>query len=171
MSLTPGTRLGPYEIGALIGKGGMGEVDRGRDTRLQRDVAIKVLPEQLARDSERMARFEREAQLLASVNHPHIAQIYGLEQSTSATCIVMELVDGETLDERIANHRALPLEQVRHLALQIVNALAAAHDRGVIHRDSSPPISRSRPRWHQAARFRPGKDERRRVRNRLGPSR
>src|SRR6266511_2130706 len=100
MALSAGTRLGSFEITAQIGAGGMGEVYRARDTRLQRDVALKILPEAFAADADRLARFEREAQMLASLNHPHIAAIYGLEESGSVRALVMELIDGETLAER-----------------------------------------------------------------------
>src|ERR687891_1193755 len=103
MTLSPGTRLGAYEIVALIGAGGMGEVYRARDTRLNRDVALKVLPELFAADPDRLARFKREAQLLASLNHPNIAAIYGLEDAHGTTALVLELVEGPTLAERIAN--------------------------------------------------------------------
>src|SRR5438045_8071492 len=102
MALSPGTRLGAYEIVAAIGAGGMGEVYRARDTRLQRDVAIKVLPDLFASDPERLARFEREAQVLASLNHPHIAAIYGLEEAGTVRALILELVEGETLADRIA---------------------------------------------------------------------
>src|SRR5262245_64156830 len=102
MSLAAGTRLGPYEIVALLGAGCMGEVWKARDTRLDRNVAIKILPDALAHDPDRLARFEREAKTLAALNHPHIAAIYGLEDATSGRAIVMELVDGETLADRIA---------------------------------------------------------------------
>src|ERR1700689_4093630 len=101
MSLTPGTKLGPYEIVSPLGAGGMGEVYRARDKNLGRDVAIKILPEQFAQDQQRMSRFEREAQLLAALNHPHIAHIYGFEDSNGAHALVMELVEGPTLPERI----------------------------------------------------------------------
>src|SRR5882672_10141428 len=100
MPITPGSRIGPYEVIAALGEGGMGVVFRGRDTRLNRDVALKLLPDHFANDPDRLARFQREAQLLASLNHPNIAQIYGLEESNDARCIVMELVEGETLQER-----------------------------------------------------------------------
>ena len=102
MSLAPGTRLGPYEVVALIGAGGMGEVYRARDTKLNRDVALKVLPEQFTSDPDRLARFKREAQVLASLNHPHIAAIYGLEEATGLQALVLELVEGPTLQDLIA---------------------------------------------------------------------
>lgn len=126
--MTAGDRLGPYEIIAPLGKGGMGEVYRARDTKLGRDVAIKVLPEAFAADPERMARFEREAKVLASLNHPHIAQIYGLEEGA----LVMELVEGETL------RGPLPLDTVLGYARQIADALGAAHEKGIVHRDLKP---------------------------------
>src|SRR6202040_1440181 len=128
MPLSVGTRLGPYEILAPIGAGGMGEVYKARDTKLDREVAIKVLPAALARDPERLARFEREAKVLASLNHPNIAQIYGLEQRA----LVMELVSGETLKG------PLPLETALNYAKQIAEALEAAHEKGITHRDLKP---------------------------------
>src|SRR6266498_4493982 len=137
MALQPGIRLGNFEILDPLGKGGMGEVYRARDTRLGRDVAIKVLPESFARDPARAARFEREARLLAAVNHPGIAAIYGAEEFGSVPCIVMELVPGETLSERMANG-ALPLAESLTLGRQIAEALEAAHEKGVIHRDLKP---------------------------------
>jgi serine/threonine-protein kinase len=134
-----GTRIGPYEIVTPIGAGGMGEVYRARDTRLDRDVAIKILPELFAADPERLARFEREAKTLASLNHSHIAQIYGIEPlgDSGARALVMELVDGEDLSARIARG-ALPLDQALPIAQQIADALEAAHERGIIHRDLKP---------------------------------
>src|ERR1700751_800157 len=115
MPLSVGARLGPYEILSPIGAGGMGEVYRGRDTKLGRDVAIKVLPDAFAHDAERMARFEREAQVLASLNHPNIAPIYGLEESSDVRALVMELVEGPTLSERIGE-QAMPLEEALPIA-------------------------------------------------------
>jgi eukaryotic-like serine/threonine-protein kinase len=137
MSLQPGTRLGVYEILSALGAGGMGEVYRARDSKLGRDVAIKVLPEAVVSDSERVARFEREAQLLAAINHPHIAGIYGLEQTSSQHFLAMELVEGESLAERLQGG-ALPLAEALSIARQIGEALAAAHDKGIIHRDLKP---------------------------------
>ena len=137
MSLSPGTRLGPYEVVTSLGEGGMGEVYRARDPRLQRDVAIKVLPAAVASDPERLARFTREAQLLASLNHPHIAHVYGVEQDATTRALVMELVDGPTLADRIAGG-AIPLEEALPIARQIAEALDAAHERGIIHRDLKP---------------------------------
>ena len=137
MSLAAGTRLGPYEIGPPIGKGGMGKVYRARDTKLDREVAIKVLPEEFAKDKERLARFEREAKLLASLNHPNIASIYGLEESDGVKALVLELVDGPTLAERIANG-PIPVDEAIAIAKQIAEALEAGHQTGIIHRDLKP---------------------------------
>ena len=124
MPLSAGTRLGPYEILAPIGAGGMGEVYRAKDTGLDREVAIKVLPDALARDPERLARFKREAKVLASLNHPNIGQIYGVESQA----LVMELVEGETLKG------PLPIETALNYARQIAEALEAAHEKGIVHR-------------------------------------
>ena len=137
MSLTPGTKLGVHEIVAPLGAGGMGEVYRARDTRLSRDVALKVLPETFACDAQRMARFEREAKVLASLNNTYIAVIYGLEESNSTRALVMELVEGPMLAERI-KRGAMPLEEVLPIAKQIAEALEYAHERGIIHRDLKP---------------------------------
>jgi len=132
-----GKTLGNFECTALLGKGGMGEVYKAKDQKLGRDVAIKVLPEEFARDSERVARFQREAKLLASLNHPNIAAIYGLEESDGTNFLVMELVEGNTLDDRIKSG-SIPVEEALKLALQITEALEAAHEKGVIHRDLKP---------------------------------
>ena len=137
MALTPGTRLGPYEVTAQIGVGGMGEVYRATDTNLKRFVAIKVLPDSVAFDAERLARFQREAEVLASLNHPNIAAIYGLERTGGMTALVMELVEGPTLADRIAQG-AIPDDDALPIARQIVEALEAAHERGIIHRDLKP---------------------------------
>ena len=138
MSLSPGSRLGPFEIVAAIGAGGMGEVYRARDTRLQRDVAIKVLPAAVAADQDRLARFEREARTLASLNHPHIAQLHGLELvEGSGPALVMELVDGEDLAERLSRG-PLPVEETLAIARQIADALDSAHALGIVHRDLKP---------------------------------
>jgi Tol biopolymer transport system component len=137
MPILPGRRLGPYEIFSAIGAGGMGEVYKARDARLNRDVALKVIPEVFAADADRMARFEREAKLLASLNHPHIAAIYGLEESSSTNALVMELVEGPTLADRIAAG-PIPLDEALPIAKQIADALEYAHDHSVIHRDLKP---------------------------------
>src|ERR1700752_5333037 len=137
MTLTAGTKLGPYEILVPIGAGGMGEVYRARDARLNRDVALKVLPEIFSKDAERMARFEREAQVLASLNHPNIAALYGLEESNGIRALVMELVEGPTLAHRIGGG-AIPLEEALRIAQQIADALQAAHEKGIVHRDLKP---------------------------------
>ena len=137
MTIAAGTRLGPYEILAPLGAGGMGEVYRARDPKLQRDVAIKVLPEALARDPERLARFQREAQVLAALNHPHIGGIYGLEESNGVGALVLELVEGETLAERIAQG-PMPIDDALAVARQIGEALEAAHEKGIVHRDLKP---------------------------------
>ncbi|HUE88191.1 MAG TPA: serine/threonine-protein kinase [Vicinamibacterales bacterium] len=127
--LTPGHRLGQYEIKALIGHGGMGEVYRARDTKLGRDVAIKVLPALFANDPERLGRFEREARTLASLNHPNIAQIHGVEDAASTRAIVMELVEGEDLAQRMARGPIAPAEALA-IARQIAGAMQTAHDLG-----------------------------------------
>src|SRR5829696_2439561 len=137
MSLVTGTRLGAYEILAPIGAGGMGEVFRARDTKLNRDVAIKVLPAVFATDAERLARFTREAQTLASLNHPNIAHIHGLEESGGVRALVMELVEGEDLSQRIARG-PIPIDEALPIARQIAEALEAAHEHGIIHRDLKP---------------------------------
>jgi Tol biopolymer transport system component len=135
--LTPGTRFGPYEITNMLGAGGMGEVYRAKDLRLKRDVALKVLPPALASDPGRLARFQREAEVLASLDHPHIAGIYGSEVSNNLTALILQLVDGETLADRIARG-PLPVDEALHVARQMADALAAAHRHGIIHRDLKP---------------------------------
>ena len=137
MGLGTGTRLGPYEISAQIGVGGMGEVYRALDTNLKRAVAIKVLPEALAADAERLARLQREAEVLASLNHPHIAQIYGLERGEGSTALVLELVEGPTLADRIVEG-PIPIEDALPIAKQIAEALEGAHEQGIVHRDLKP---------------------------------
>jgi serine/threonine protein kinase len=132
-----GSRLGPYEITAKLGQGGMGEVYRATDTKLRREVAIKVLPEAFTADRERLARFEREAQLLAQLQHPNIAGIFGLEESGGVRALVMELVEGSTLAERMEQGR-LPLEECVAIARQMAEALEAAHEKGIVHRDLKP---------------------------------
>ena len=144
MSLALGTRLGPYEVTAQIGVGGMGEVYRATDTNLARQVAIKVLPEAVAADAERLARFQREAKSLAALNHPNIAAIYGLEKSAGTTALVMELVEGPTLADRIARG-PIPLDEALPIAKQIAEALEAAHEQGIIHRDLKPANIKVRP--------------------------
>lgn len=146
--LSSGTKLGTYEITSHIGSGGMGDVYQAHDTKLGREVAIKVLPEKFARDSERLARFQREAKLLASLNHPNIATIHGLEQSGSTHYLVMELVPGETLRDRIANKGPVPVEEALAIAKQIAEALEEAHgsEKGIIHRDLKPANVKSHSR-------------------------
>ena len=144
MALVAGARVGPYEVLAAIGAGGMGEVYRARDTRLKRDVAIKVLPEAFAEDPDRLARFQREAELLATLNHPNIAAVYGLEQTDGLTGIVLELVEGNTLADVIARG-PIAVSDALPIALQIADALEAAHEKGVIHRDLKPANVKLRP--------------------------
>ena len=137
LPLTPGTRLGSYEIIAAVGAGGMGEVYRARDTKLNRDVALKILPEAFAADHDRLTRFTREAQTLASLNHPNIAQIHGLEDSSSVQALVMEFVDGTDLAQRLAQG-PLPADETLAIARQIADAIETAHEQGVVHRDLKP---------------------------------
>ena len=137
MALTPGARLGVYEITTLLGVGGMGEVYRATDTKLKRQVAIKILPSSLSADADRLARFQREAEVLASLNHPNIGTIHGLEETNGITALVMELVEGEDLSQRIARG-AIPLDEAMPIAKQIAEALESAHEHGIIHRDLKP---------------------------------
>jgi eukaryotic-like serine/threonine-protein kinase len=137
MALNAGTRIGPYEISGLLGAGGMGEVYRAHDARLHRDVAVKTLPASLADDANRLARFQREAQVLAALSHPHIAAIFGLEESGGVRALVMELVEGQTLAERIAAG-PIPLDEALRMAREISSALDAAHEKGIVHRDLKP---------------------------------
>jgi Tol biopolymer transport system component len=137
MTLHSGTHLGPYAITAALGAGGMGEVYRAKDTKLGRDVALKILPASFTNDPERVARFRREAQVLASLNNPHIAQIHGLEEANGTQFLVLELVDGESLDKRIARG-PIPVDEALGIAKQIAEALEAAHEKGIIHRDLKP---------------------------------
>jgi eukaryotic-like serine/threonine-protein kinase len=144
MVLTPGTRLGSYEVIAKLGEGGMGEVYRARDRRLDRDVALKILSPAFASDPDRLMRFEREAKTLATLNHPHIAHIHGIEDSSGTRALVMELVEGETLADRIARGPIL-LDEALPIARQIAEALEAAHDAGIVHRDLKPANIKVRP--------------------------
>src|SRR5438128_5097951 len=137
MSLVAGTRLGAYEILSALGVGGMGEVYRARDTKLNRDVALKVIPDTFALDPDRISRFTREAQVLSSLNHPQIAAIYGFEDTSAIHALVLELVEGETLADRIA-HGPIPIDEALPIAKQIAEALEAAHEQGIIHRDLKP---------------------------------
>ena len=137
MPLTAGAHLGPYEILGALGAGGMGEVYRARDTKLNRDVAIKVLPEAFTTDPDRLARFKREAHVLAALNHPNIAAIYGFEESDGVRALVLEFVNGPTLADRIA-HGRLPIDEALPIARQIAKALEAAHEQGIVHRDLKP---------------------------------
>src|SRR3984893_2180093 len=129
MAIPSGTRFGSYEVDAQIGVGGMGEVYQAHDTKLGRDVAIKVLPEAVAHDAERLARFQREAKMLASLNHPNIATIHGLEQSGNTHYLVMELVPGDTLQQRVKRDGPVPIEEALAIAKQIAEALEAAHEK------------------------------------------
>ena len=137
MPLTVGSRLGHYEVTALIGEGGMGQVYQATDTKLNRQVALKILPEAFATDPDRLARFQREAQVLASLNHPNIAAIHGLEESDGIRALVLELVEGPTLADRISQG-PIPVDVTLPIAKQIAEALEAAHEAGVIHRDLKP---------------------------------
>src|SRR5262245_42759225 len=144
MALAVGARVGPYEVVARIGAGGMGEVYEAHDSNLSRRVAIKVLPDAVAHDTERVARFEREARTLAALNHPNIAHIYGLERLDGVTALVMELVEGPTLAERI-ERGAIPVDEALPIAKQMIEALEAAHGQGIIHRDLKPENVKVRP--------------------------
>ena len=148
-----GTNLAHYRVTAALGSGGMGEVWRAEDTKLGREVALKVLPEEFAKDPERMARFEREAKVLASLNHPNIATLYGLENvepgsgtgtGAGTVFLAMELVEGEDLSERI-KRGAVPVEEAVAISLQIAEALEAAHEQGIVHRDLKPANIKLRP--------------------------
>src|SRR5215467_1992047 len=137
MAITIGTQLGSYEITALLGKGGMGEVYRARDTKLKREVAIKILPDEFSHDADRASRFQREAEVLACLNHPNIAAIYDLQEANGTRFLVLELVEGETLADRLRRGR-IPVEEALSIALQIAEAFEAAHEKGIVHRDLKP---------------------------------
>jgi eukaryotic-like serine/threonine-protein kinase len=151
MTLLSGTRMGPYEILSLLGSGGMGEVYRARDARLHRDVALKLLPATVAADPDRLARFTREAQVLAALNHPNICAIYGIEESEGITALVLELVEGPTLAERIAQG-PMPLDDALTIARQMADALEFAHEQGIIHRHLKPANVKLRPDGSQTGR-------------------
>jgi len=144
MSLAPGTRLGSYQVLSRLGAGGMGEVYRARDEKLKRDVAIKILPGEVARDPDRISRFQREAEVLASLNHTNIAAIYDFQEANGSSCLMLELGEGDTLADRLARG-SLPLDETLHIAKQICEALAAAHERGIVHRDLKPANIKIRP--------------------------
>src|SRR2546421_2418864 len=137
MAITIGTQLGSHEITALLGKGGMGEVYRARDTKLKREVAIKILPAEFSTDPERESRFQREAEVLASLNHPNIAAIHSLDEANGSRFLVLELVEGETLADRI-ERSPIPVDEALNTAKSICEALEAAHEKGVVHRDLKP---------------------------------
>src|SRR5215471_18025576 len=137
MPIHVGTRFGAYEVASSLGSGGMGEVYRARDTNLKREVALKTLPPAVANDADRLARFQREAEVLAALNHPNIGAIYGLESTDGERALVLELGDGETLEDRI-RRGPVPLKDALAIARQIADALEAAHEKGIIHRDLKP---------------------------------
>ena len=137
MRLAPGTRIGPYEMTSALGSGGMGVVYRARDTKLGRTVPIKALPELLAGDPQHVARFAREAQLLATLHHPHIAGAYGLEEDHGSRFLILEYIDGQSLAERLAAG-PMPLSEALEVAVQVAGALDAAHEKGIVHRDLKP---------------------------------
>ena len=172
-----GHTLGAYQLQALLGAGGMGEVYRARDTKLGRDVAIKILPRAVTSDPDRLARFEREARMLAALNHPNICAIYGLEEADGLRFLILELVDGETLGQKLAKLQVLnaqasglPLDEVLTLARQIAEALEIAHDKGIIHRDLKPAnVTITPDGMREGARFRAGEAGERPTRR--GPTR
>ena len=138
MGISIGQQLGSYEITALLGKGGMGEVYRAKDTKLKRDVAIKILPDEFSRDPERVSRFQREAEALAALNHQNIGAIYDLQQVDTTRFLILELVEGDTLADLLVKRGALPVEEALNIAQQICEALEAAHEKGIVHRDLKP---------------------------------
>src|SRR5262245_52024922 len=144
MTLSPRAKLGPYEVVAPLGAGGMGEVYRAHDTRLGRDIAIKLLPMEVSQDAERLARFKREAHLLASLNHPHVASVHGLEELDGHLLLIMELVEGEDLAQRLSRG-AIPVDETLQIARQIAEALEEAHEHGIVHRDLKPANSKLTP--------------------------
>jgi eukaryotic-like serine/threonine-protein kinase len=144
LAIPPGSVVGPYEILGQLGAGGMGEVYRARDTHLNREVALKMLPSAVAADPDRLARFKREAQILASLNHPNIGAIHGFEESTGVRALVLELIEGPTLEDRLAKG-PIPLPEVWPIARQLCDALEAAHERSIIHRDLKPANIKLRP--------------------------
>src|SRR5499427_5124718 len=137
MAVTVGTRLGSYELTALLGKGGMGEVYRARDAKLKREVAIKILPDEFSRDPARVSRFQREAEVLASLNHPNIAAIHDLQEANDTRFLVLELVEGETLADRL-QRGPIPVAEALGIGKHICEALEAAHEKGIVHRDLKP---------------------------------
>jgi eukaryotic-like serine/threonine-protein kinase len=148
VSLLTGARVGPYEILGLLGAGGMGEVYRAQDPRLDREVALKILPETMSVDPDRLSRFEREAKALASLNHPNIAQIHGTEHAGHVRAIVMELVEGQTVADLIAQRppgNPIDIGEALDIARQIADALDAAHEAGIVHRDLKPANIKVRP--------------------------
>ena len=145
MALTIGTQLGSHQIIALLGKGGMGEVYQAKDSKLGRSVAIKLLPDAFTHDAERTERFQREARVLASLNHPNIAAIHGIEESSNRKFLVMEFVPGETLAKRI-KRGPMPIDEALTMATQLLDGLEAAHEKGVIHRDLKPANIKLTPR-------------------------
>ena len=154
MAITIGTQLGSHEIIGLLGKGGMGEVYRARDKKLKREVAIKILPDEFARDPDRVSRFQREAEVLASLNHPNIAAIYDLQEANGSRFLVLELVEGDTLAGRL-QRGSIPVDEALRIAKNICEALEAAHEKGVVHRDLKPGnVENHAGRQREGARLR-----------------